>query len=230
VLRKGLAISPQVTGTGSPANVQITAANVGYHASPALSLIIAGDTGAPVQEATSTPLGEGAARPLAGNLSFNSVGNHKIGLVASLGTVAGIAITKFLPPEDSAESPSGSVVIVGERSIDADTQTVCQVPIIAGEISRFSARVDDMGTGLTFAWTATGASIVSGATSQQVEVQLPAQAGASVTLGVTVKRPRRWHVIRQLYVPNDHVDGRSTEQVICGLAPVSWRVAGLGSA
>ena len=83
----------------------------------------------------------------------------------------------------------GSVVIVGERLIDADTQTVCQVPIIAGEISRFSVRVDDMGTGLTFAWTATGASIVSGATSQQVEVQLPAQAGASVTLGVTVKRP-----------------------------------------
>jgi hypothetical protein len=189
VLRKGLAISPQVTGTGNPVNVQATAANIGYHASPAMSLVIAGDSGAPVQEAATTPLGEGAARSLAGHLSFASVGNHKIGLVASLGTVAGMTITKFLPPEDSAESPSGSVVIVGERLIDADTQTVCQVPNIAGEVSRFSVRVDDMGAGLTFAWTATGASIVSGATSQQVDVQLPAQAGASVTLGVTVKRP-----------------------------------------
>jgi hypothetical protein len=164
-------------------------ANIGFHASPAMSLVIAGDAGAAVQEAAPATLAEGGTRSLAGHLAFPGAGNHKIGVIASLGTVAGMAITKFLPPETSAQLPSRSVVIVGERLIDADAQTICQVSNMAGEVGRFSVRVDDMGAGLSFAWTATGALIVSGATSQEVQVQLPAQPGASVTLSVTVKRP-----------------------------------------
>jgi hypothetical protein len=46
-----------------------------------------------------------------------------------------------------------------------------------------------MGSGLTYAWTATGAVITGGASSNQVSVQLPAQAGANVTLSVIVTRP-----------------------------------------
>jgi hypothetical protein len=191
VLRTGLTVSPAVTGLGDPVNVQMTIANIGFHASPAMSLVIAGDAGAAVQEVALTTLAEGGTRSLAGHLAFPGAGNHKIGVIASLGTVmgTGMAITKFLPPETSAQLPSGSVVIVGERLIDADAQTICQVSNMAGEVGRFSVRVDDMGTGLSFAWTATGALIVSGATSQEVQVQLPAQPGASVTLSVTVKRP-----------------------------------------
>ena len=189
VLRQGLTVAPAVTGTGDPVGVGLTVANIGYHASPALQLVIAGDAGAPVQEPADTSIAEGGARSLAGNLTFAAAGNHKIAAVASLGTFQGVAITKFLPPEGTTQSPSGSADIVVDRLIDFDADYTCEVGNVAGAELTYSVRIDDMGPGLTYQWTVTGASLVLGATSQQVSVKLPAQAGASVTLGVRVTRP-----------------------------------------
>jgi hypothetical protein len=189
VLSKGLAVLPKVTGLGDPVGVQASATNIGFHASPAVALVIAGDAGVPVKEVSPVPIAEGAARTLTGDLFFQSQGNRKIGVVASLGTFAGVAITKFLPAADANETSTGSVIIVGQRLIDADLETTCQIPNVVGGLANFSVRVDDMGSGLTYAWKATGAVITGGATSNQVSVQLPAQAGASVTLSVLVTRP-----------------------------------------
>lgn len=72
-------------------------------------------------------------------------------MVASLGTFAGMAITKFLPAADANETSTGSVIIVGERLIDADLETTCQISNVVGGLANFSVRVDDMGSGLTYA-------------------------------------------------------------------------------
>lgn len=189
VLRKGLTIAPAETGINQPVNVQITAANIGYHASPPLELVVAGDVGTPVKESALASIGEGATRKLEGNLSFASTGHHKIAAVVSLGTFAKVPITKFLPPEHDAEHPSGSVEIVGDRVIDVVRSSPCEVVNVVGGQARFSVRVDDMGSGLKFAWTVSGATVVSGANQQQVVVQLPSKEGATVTLEVTVTRP-----------------------------------------
>jgi hypothetical protein len=156
VISQGLAVSPTVTGANDPVGVQVTVKNVGYHASHPLALVIGSDSGTPVQEAALTSIGEGTARALTGNLSLVGQGNHKIGVVASLGIVEGMAITKFLPVQDANETASGMVTIVGERLIDADLETVCQIPNVVGGLARFSVRTDDMGTGLSFFWKATG--------------------------------------------------------------------------
>jgi hypothetical protein len=189
VLRQGLAVSPSVTGVNNPVGVQLTVANIGFHASPKFTLVVGGADTAPAQEASPTSVAEGATRAFSGTLKFSTIGGHQIRALATLQAKDGLQLTKTLPAETSAANPAGNVVIVGERLIDADVETTCEVWNTQGGKARFTVRVDDMGSGLTFAWTVTGATVLSGANSNLLEVQLPAQAGVAVTLGVTVKRP-----------------------------------------
>jgi hypothetical protein len=189
VLSQGVKISPAVTGTGNPVQVSATATNVGFHDSPAFKLVIAGDSGASVTDASAASILAGASRSLAGSLSFPEIGNHRIATVVQFPPFAGMTLTRFLPPQSAADNPDGSVVIVGPRVISAVTDAVCEVVNVAGGTASFSVDVADMGTGLTFQWTASGATIVQGATTQQVQVKMPAQAGVNFTLGVTVRRP-----------------------------------------
>ena len=189
VLSKGLSISPAVTGVGQKVKVAITAANVGFHNSPDFELVVAGDAGPPVKDPAAASIPVGGSRSLSGDLTFATQGNHKIATVVTFPPFGGMTLTRFLPPQTSADHPDGSVVIVGERQIDAVTDTDCEVVNVVGGKATYSVGVADMGTGLTFKWTASGATILPGVAAQLVQVQLPAQAGAHYTLGVTVTRP-----------------------------------------
>jgi hypothetical protein len=189
VLSKGLTVSPAVTGAGKPIKVSMTASNVGFHNSPAFELVIAGDTGAPVADAAPASIPAAGSRSLAGTLSFETLGSHKIATVAAFPPFGGMALTRFLPPQTSADSPDGSVVIVGAREIDAITDATCEIVNVVGNKAWYTVATADMGTGLAFQWTVTGATMLQGAATQQVQVQLPAQAGANYTLNVTVTRP-----------------------------------------
>ena len=189
VLSKGLTVSPAVTGAGKPVKVSMTASNVGFHNSPAFELVIAGDTGPPITEATPTSILLGGSRSLAGSLSFETLGSHQIATVATFPPFGGMTLTRFLPPQTSADSPDGSVVIVGAREIDAITDATCEIVNVVGNKAWYTVATTDMGTGLTFQWTVTGATILQGAATQQLQVQLPAQAGVNYTLNVTVTRP-----------------------------------------
>ena len=189
VVRAGLSIGPPATGIGDPVKVQMTVANIGFHTSPNLSMVIAGDVGPAVQEANPASLAEGAARTLSGTLSFAVPGNHQIGGIVTLRTLANVPVVKFLPPEGNTQSASGIVTILMERDIGPVTHGACDVTNVVGAQTSYNVDVKDMGPNLVFAWKVTGAPIVSGATSQTVVVQLPAQPGASVTLSVTVTRP-----------------------------------------
>ncbi len=189
VLSKGLTVSPAMTGAGKPVKVSMTASNVGFHNSPAFEMVIAGDTGAPITDAAPTSIPVGGSRSLAGTLSFETVGTHKIATVATFPPFGGMTLTRFLPPQTAADSPDNSVTIVGAREIDAITDTTCEVVNVLGNKVWYSVGTTDMGsTSLAFLWTATGATILQGATTQQVQVQLPAQAGVNYTLNVTVTR------------------------------------------
>lgn len=189
VLRKGLTVSPAVTGANNPVKVQLTAANLGYHASPALTMVVAGDNGVSAKESSAQTIAENGERTFNGTLSFAQIGGHKLGAVVSLGTWGGMEIVKFLPAESGTQSASGNVVVVGERLIDAVHGSVCEVSNVAGGQARYTVRVDDMGANLKYHWEVTGATLVSDASAQQIQIQLPPSAGASYTLKVTVTRP-----------------------------------------
>ena len=189
VLSNGLTITPAVTGAGKPVKVAMTAANIGFHDSPAFQLIVAGDTGAPIMDATPTSIPAGGSRSLSGELSFTSPGSHKIATVVTFPPFGGMTLTRFLPPQTLADNPNGSVVIVGARDIEPVTDTDCEVVNVMGGKAWYSVNVSDMGTGLKFQWTASGATMLTAATASQVQLQLPSQAGVNFTIGVTVTRP-----------------------------------------
>lgn len=189
VLSHGLTVTPAVTGPGKPVKVAMTASNIGFHNSPAFELVAAGDAGAAVHDPAAASIAAGGSRSLSGELTFNTLGSHTIAAVAVFPPFAGMTLTRFLPPQNATDNPDGSVLIVGAREIDAVTTVTCEVVNVVGGKATYSVGVSDMGTGLTFQWTATGATILSGATTQQVQVQLPAQPGVNYTLGVTVTRP-----------------------------------------
>jgi hypothetical protein len=189
VLSHGLTVSPSVTGVGKPVKVAMTAANIGFHNSPSFQLVVAGDSGAPVMDPAAASIPAGGNRSLSGELSFNKLGNHKIATVVQFPPFGGMTLSRFLPAQTSAENPDGSVVIVGERQINPVTDTVCEVVNVMGGKAWYTVDISDMGTGLKFQWTVTGATLLSSATEQSVQVQLPAQAGVNYTLGVTVTRP-----------------------------------------
>ncbi len=213
VLRTGMTVSPAITGIGAPVHLAMTVANIGYHTSPPMALVMAGDAGTAVQEAMPTTLAEGAARTLSGNLTFAGAANHKIGAIVTLRTAANAVVTKFLPAEGNTQTASGSVTIVPERLIDSVLSSTCDVTNVVGAKASYTVRTADMGAGLTFAWKVTGAAILSGAASQQVTVQLPNQEGASVTLSVTVTRP-----------DGGVSSGSVTEQTITSMAAALERV------
>ncbi len=192
VLSHGLTISPAVTGAGKPVKVAMTATNVGFHDSPAFRLVVAGDAGAPIMDATPASIPAGGSRSLSGELSFTGIGNHKIATVVTFPPfppVGGMSLTRFLPPQTSADNPDGSVVIVGAREINAITDAVCEVVNVMGGKAWYTVNASDMGTGLKFQWSAAGATMLTSATAAQVQVQLPAQAGVNYSIGVTVTRP-----------------------------------------
>jgi hypothetical protein len=189
VLRAGVTESPALTGINKPVQVAMTVANIGYHASPPMTLTIGSNFSAPVHEAAAASLAEGATRAINGNLSFASPGHPSIAGVAMLTAHGGVQVTKFLPPEGATQSPSTAVTIVNDRIIDVVTSTTCQITNVAGGQATFKVEVADMGSGLQFHWTVTGATVLSGAGTQQITVQLPAAVGASYTLAVTVTRP-----------------------------------------
>jgi hypothetical protein len=189
VLSNGLMITPAVTGVGKPVKVAMTAANIGFHDSPAFQLVVAGDIGAPIMDATPTSIPAGGSRSLSGELSFAGPGSHKIATVVTFPPFGGMTLTRFLPPQTSADNPNGSVVIVGARDIEPVTDTDCEVVNVMGGKAWYSVNVSDMGTGLKFQWTVSGATMLTAATASQVQLQLPAQAGVNYTIGVTVTRP-----------------------------------------
>jgi hypothetical protein len=189
VLSNGLTITPAVTGAGKPVKVAMTATNIGFHDSPAFQLVVAGDIGAPIMDATPTSIPAGGSRSLSGELSFAGPGSHKIATVVTFPPFGGMTLTRFLPPQTSADNPVGSVVIVGARDIEPITDTVCEVVNVMGGKAWYRVNVSDMGTGLKFQWTVSGATMLTAATASQVQLQLPAQAGVNYTIGVTVTRP-----------------------------------------
>jgi hypothetical protein len=189
VLSHGLTVTPAVTGAGKPVKVAITATNVGFHNSPAFQLVVAGDNGSAVKDPAAASIPAAGSRSLTGDLSFTGLGNHKIATVVTFPPFGGMTLSRFLPAQTSADNPDGSVVIIGERQINPVTDAVCEVVNVQGGKAWYSVDVSDMGTGLKFQWTVSGATLLSAATEQMVQVQLPAQPGVNYTLGVTVTRP-----------------------------------------
>ena len=189
VLSQGLTITPAVTGIGQPVKVSMAAANIGFHDSPAFELVIAGDSGTPVRDNAAKSIPAAGNRALNGALTFATSGVHKIATVVTFPPFAGMTLTRFLPPQTAAQSADGGVTIVEARVISPVIGAVCEIPNVMGSTGNYSVDVSDMGTGLAFHWTISGATILSGAGTSQIAVTLPAQAGASFTLGVTVTRP-----------------------------------------
>jgi hypothetical protein len=189
VLRSGLTAIPPQAGRNETITVQLTAANIGYHDSPALKLVAASDAGSVIQEAGFTSLAEGGARSLSSGLAFSTAGSHRIGAVAALGTFGGISITKQLPPEGATQSPTVSVMVFPDRAIRTVTTGQCEITNCAGSTVRFTTGVGDMGSGATYQWTVAGGTISSGASSPEVEVKLPDQANVNVTIDVRVSLP-----------------------------------------
>lgn len=113
VLRAGLTVSPAKAAVGSPVDVQMEVANIGFHSSPPLALVAAGDNGTAVMEKSFTSIPQGGARVLGGQLTFSTPGDHQIAALVSIGN-ASAAIIRFLPPEGPGPKPGGDVEIVGQ--------------------------------------------------------------------------------------------------------------------
>jgi hypothetical protein len=189
VLRSGLTISPHSTGMDQPVSVQFSAANIGFHNSPQFELVAAANTGEVAKEASLTSIAEGAARQLSSHLSFHLSGTHHVGVVALLGTFGGIQVTKQLPPEGNTQHPTADVVVFAERNIRAVTHSTCESTNTVGELVTFTAAASDMGAGAHYQWTVTGGAIQGSSTASQIDVKLPAQVGASVTVSLKVSLP-----------------------------------------
>jgi len=95
--------------------VSFTAANIGYHASPPLQLVAAGDENNAVEEPTKQTIAEGLDRSLSGNLAFSKPGSHTIAVVASLGKVGNVLVDKSLPPEGVTQEPIVTVNVSARR-------------------------------------------------------------------------------------------------------------------
>ncbi|WP_124665380.1 hypothetical protein [Burkholderia sp. Bp8998] len=190
VLGAGLTLSPAVQEVGRPVGVQFTAANVGYHASPAFQLVAADNGGNLAEEGGANAIDQGSTRTLNSQLVFDSAGSHTVRVFADLGVHSGIHVVKQLPVEGSTQTPIQTELVLDHRNIRSVTDTQCQVTNQAGTQASFTVDTADMGSGLTYQWTASGgASPVGNATSSIFTVQLPAAVGDAVTIGVRVTRP-----------------------------------------
>jgi hypothetical protein len=112
VLREGLAVTPSSTGLKMPVDVQYTAANIGYHTSTPMNLVVSSDSGEFAGEAEPASIAQGGQRQIKTQLTYDKSGSHKIGGFADLGRPAGISIVKVLPPETSKQSDVVTVTIV----------------------------------------------------------------------------------------------------------------------
>ena len=115
VLRSGLTVKPAKGRVNEQFAVTFTAANIGYHASPSLQLLAAGDEGNAVAEPTKRAINEGGARLLSGSVAFGSVGQHKIVALAELGTFGNVLVKKSLPPEGVTQEPIATVNVSRSR-------------------------------------------------------------------------------------------------------------------
>jgi hypothetical protein len=115
VLRSGLTVAPAKGRVNEPFLVSFTAANIGYHASPPLRLIAAGDEDNAVAEPTKQTIAEGYDRCLSGNLAFSKAGPHKMAVVADLGKFGNVLVKKSVPPEGVTQEPIVTVNVAARR-------------------------------------------------------------------------------------------------------------------
>jgi hypothetical protein len=188
VLRSGLTATPPNAGIDQPLRVQFTAANVGFRSSPDVTLVAASDTGAVARETVPAPIAEGASRALSSPLTLGSPGNHRIGVVAML-TVDGVQVLKQLPPEGGSQSPTAAVAIFAAREIRFVTDRASRVPNVQGALAALTTTADDMGPGVVYAWSVTGATIEGGSTSPRFQVRLPDRPDVTVTVTVRCALP-----------------------------------------
>src|SRR5260370_8415161 len=111
-------------------------------------------------------------------------GEHKGAVVADLGPVAGIEITKQLPPEGNTQSPTATVMVFGDREIGPANYSECDVYNVMGTTMTYDVDASDMGPGVTLLWTALVATIQASPTSPGATAKLPDHEGAEVTLMV----------------------------------------------
>ncbi len=189
VLHSGLTLARPDTGMNQPIGLQLSAANDFFHNSPSLKLLAVGDINNVAQESVAQPIPEAGSRAFASQLTFDTAGKHKVTVVADLGPVAGIEITKQLPPEGNTQSPTATVMVFGDREIGPANYSECDVYNVMGTTMTYDVDASDMGPGVTLLWTALGATIQGSATSPVVQVKLPDHEGAEVTLMVKASLP-----------------------------------------
>jgi hypothetical protein len=224
VLRSGLTITPPDTGVNEAVTASATAANIGFHASPQLQLLLADSTGTTeAEEATPASIAEGAAHSYAPHISFNKSGVHHVKIVAYLGTFAGISITKLLPPEGKTQSDTADVLVFSDRDIRVTGLGQCQVSNAVGNSIILTCDTSDMGPNPSFAWTVTGATVVSGANSNGFNIQLPSQAGVTVNVKVKVTIPNGAYSTGEYSFQTISEQAAGFEQVLCQISHLIFR-------
>src|SRR5260370_9135297 len=111
-------------------------------------------------------------------------GEHKGAVVADLGPVAGIEITKQLPPEGNTQSPTATVMVFGDREIGPANYSECDVYNVMGTTMPYDVDASQIAPGETLLGPALGATLQPSATSPAVTAKLPDHVGAAVTLMV----------------------------------------------
>ncbi len=224
VLRSGLTMTPPHTGIDEPVTASATVANVGFHNSPQLQLLLADSTGTTeAEEAASASIAEGAAHAYAPHISFHSAGVHHVKIVAFLGTFAGIAITKLLPPEGNTQSDTADVLVFADRDIRVYGLSQCEVSNVVGHSITLTCSTSDMGANPSFAWSVTGATVVGGANSNGFYIQLPSQAGATVDVKVKVTLPDGAYSKGDYSFQVISEQAAGFEQVLCEISHLIFR-------
>jgi hypothetical protein len=223
VLRSGLTITPPHTGISEAVTANATVANVGFHNSPSLQLLLAESSGTLAEEAAATSIAESAAHSYAPHISFSGPGVHHVKIVAYLGTFAGIQITKLLPPEGSTQSDTADVLVFAARDIRVVGLGQCEVSNVAGHSITLTCATSDMGSNPAFAWTVTGATVVSGANSSGFDIQLPNQAGATADVKVKVTLPDGAYSTGEYSFETISAEAAGFEQVLCQISHMIFR-------